>query len=39
MTLAETPFSSLTANDSLGARLKNSATVESVGRILANFTD
>jgi hypothetical protein len=32
-------ISSLTATDSLGARLKNSATVESVGRILASFSN
>jgi fibronectin-binding autotransporter adhesin len=37
--LWETSITSLTANDSLGARLKNSATVESVGRILASFTN
>ena len=30
---------SLTATDSLGARLKNSATVESVGRIIASFSN
>jgi hypothetical protein len=32
-------IASLTATDSVGARLKNSATVESVGRILASFTN
>jgi hypothetical protein len=37
--LWETSIASLTATDSLGARLKNSATVESVGRILASFTN
>jgi len=36
--LWETPSSSLTATNSIGARLKNSATIESVGRILASFT-
>jgi hypothetical protein len=36
--LWEIPISSLTATNSLGARLKNSATIESVGRILASFT-
>lgn len=32
-------IASLTATDSLGARLKNSATVESVGRIIASFSN
>jgi hypothetical protein len=36
--LWETPISSLTATNSIGARLKNSATIESVGKILASFT-
>ena len=35
--LFEVSVASLTATDSLGARLKNSATVESVGRIIASF--
>jgi hypothetical protein len=38
-TLWETPISSLTATNSVGARLKNSATVESVGRIIASFSN
>ena len=37
--LWETSIASLTATNSVGARLKNSATVESVGRILASFTN
>jgi hypothetical protein len=37
--LWETPIASLTATNSVGARLRNSATVESVGRILASFTN
>jgi hypothetical protein len=36
-TLFDVSVASLTATDSLGARLKNSATVESVGRIIASF--
>ena len=36
-TLFDVSVASLTASDSLGARLKNSATVESVGRIIASF--
>ncbi len=32
-------IASLTATDSVGARLKNSATVESVGRIIASFSN
>ena len=38
-TLWETSIASLTATDSVGARLKNSATVESVGRIIASFSN
>jgi hypothetical protein len=37
--LMNVSVSSLTATNSLGARLKNSATVESVGRILASFSN
>jgi hypothetical protein len=37
--LWETSIASLTATNSVGAILKNSATVESVGRILASFTN
>lgn len=37
-TLFDVSVASLTASDSLGARLKNSATVESVGRIIASFS-
>lgn len=35
----DSSIASLTATNSVGARLKNSATVESVGRILASFTN
>ena len=35
----DSSIASLTAANSVGARLKNSATVESVGRILASFTN
>lgn len=35
--LFDVSVASLTASDSLGARLRNSATVESVGRIIASF--
>ena len=38
-TLFDVSVASLTASDSLGARLKNSATVESVGRIIASFSN
>ena len=38
-TLFDVSVASLTATDSLGARLKNSATVESVGRIIASFSN
>jgi hypothetical protein len=38
-TLFDVSVTSLTATDSLGARLKNSATVESVGRIIASFSN
>jgi hypothetical protein len=37
--LFDVSVTSLTATDSLGARLKNSATVESVGRIIASFSN
>jgi hypothetical protein len=32
-------FASLTATNSVGARLKNSATIESVGRIITSFSN
>ena len=35
----DTSVASLTASDSLGARLKNSATVQSVGNIIASFSN
>ena len=38
-TLFDVSVASLTASDSLGARLRNSATVESVGRIIASFSN
>ena len=38
-TLFDVSVTSLTATDSLGARLKHSATVESVGRIIASFSN
>ena len=38
-TLFDVSVASLTASNSLGARLKNSATVESVGRIIASFSN
>jgi hypothetical protein len=38
-TLFDTSVASLTASDSLGARLKNSATVQSVGNIIASFSN
>ena len=38
-TLFDVSVASLTASDSLGARLKNSATVESVGKIIASFSN
>lgn len=37
--LFDVAIASLTATDSLGAKLKNSATVESVGRIIASFSN
>ncbi len=37
--LFDVSVASLTASDSLGARLKNSATVESVGRIITSFSN
>lgn len=37
--LMNVSVASLTAADSIGARLKNSATVESVGRIIASFSN
>ena len=37
--LFDVSVASLTATDSLGARLKNSATVESIGRIIASFSN
>jgi hypothetical protein len=37
--LFDVSIASLTATDSVGARLKNSATVESVGRIIASFSN
>jgi hypothetical protein len=38
-TLFDASVASLTASDSLGARLKNSATVQSVGNIIASFSN
>jgi hypothetical protein len=38
-TLFDISVASLTATNSLGERLKNSATVESVGRIIASFSN
>lgn len=38
-TLFDASVASLTASDSLGARLKNSATVQSVGNIVASFSN
>ena len=38
-TLFDVSVASLTATNSLGERLKNSATVESVGRIIASFSN
>ena len=38
-TLFNTSVASLTASDSLGARLKNSSTVQSVGNIVASFSN
>lgn len=38
-TLFDSSVASLTASDSLGARLKNSATVQSVGNIIASFSN
>lgn len=38
-TLFDVSVASLTASDSLGARLKNSATVQSVGSIITSFTN
>jgi hypothetical protein len=38
-TLFDTSVASLTASNSLGARLKNSATVQSVGNIIASFSN
>lgn len=38
-TLFDVPIASLTATNSLGERLKNSATVESVGRIISSFSN
>lgn len=38
-TLFDSSVASLTASDSLGARLKNSATVQSVGNIVASFSN
>lgn len=38
-TLFDSSVASLTASNSLGARLKNSATVQSVGNIVASFSN
>jgi hypothetical protein len=38
-TLFDTSVASLTASNTLGARLKNSATVQSVGNIIASFSN
>lgn len=38
-TLFDASVASLTASDSLGARLKNSATVQSVGNVIASFSN
>ena len=37
--LFDTSVASLTASNTLGARLKNSATVQSVGNIIASFSN
>lgn len=38
-TLFDTSVASLTASNSLGARLKNSATIQSVGNVIASFSN